>query len=243
MSILSVRRLSKSFGGLTAVPDLSLELEAGEILGLIGPNGAGKTTVFNCISGFLPPDSGEILLDGASIRGRKPSEICRMGLARTFQIVRPFLGLTVFENVLVGALVRERSLARAEQEVREIVQLTGLEPFSGAEAGSLPLPVRKRLELAKALATNPRVLLLDEVMGGLVPSEVEEIIGLIRRIRAAGVAVLMIEHVMQGVMALAQRVLVINYGVKIAEGSPEEVVRNQDVIEAYLGKEFARARG
>ena len=241
MSILSVRHLSKSFGGLAAVPDLSLELQEGEILGLIGPNGAGKTTVFNCISGFLPPDSGEILLGGRSIRRLKPFRICRMGLARTFQIAKPFLSLTVFDNILVGALVRERSLAKAEGEVREIIRLAGLEPFAGAEAHSLPLPVRKRLELAKAIATAPRVLLLDEVMGGLNPSEVEEIIALIRTISQAGVSVLMIEHVMQGVMALAQRVLVINYGEKIAEGSPEEVVRDKEVIEAYLGREFVLA--
>ncbi len=243
MIILSVRHLSKSFGGLAAVPDLSLELQEGEILGLIGPNGAGKTTVFNCISGFLPPDAGEILLGERSIQRLKPFQICRMGLARTFQIVKPFLSLTVFDNILVGALVRERSLPKAEQGVREIIQLAGLEPFAGVEAHSLPLPVRKRLELAKAMATAPRVLLLDEVMGGLNPSEVEEIIFLIRKINAAGVSVLMIEHVMQGIMALAQRVLVINYGEKIAEGSPEEVVRDKEVIEAYLGREFVRAYG
>jgi branched-chain amino acid transport system ATP-binding protein len=226
-----------------AVPDLDFELREGEILGLIGPNGAGKTTVFNCISGFIAPDSGEILLDGKSIRNLKPHQICARGLVRTFQIVKPFLNLTVFDNVLVGALVREPSFSRAEREVRELIRLSGLEPFSGVEAHSLPLPVRKRLELARAVATRPRVLLLDEVMGGLNPSEVEEVIRLILDIRRSGVSVLMIEHVMQGVMALAQRVVVINYGQKIAEGAPEEVVRDKGVIEAYLGKEFVRAHG
>lgn len=243
VTVLVVTHLNKSFGGLKAVSDFSLELKDGEILGLIGPNGAGKTTVFNCLSGFLPPDEGDILLGGRSIRGMQPHQICKLGLARTFQIVKPFLNLSVFENVLVGALVKGKSLKKTEEEVGAIVRMTGLEPFSSAEAYSLPLPLRKRLELARALSTRPKVLLLDEIMAGLNPAEVDEVVRLIREINTRGISILLIEHVMQGVMALAQRVQVINYGRKIAEGTPGEVVRDKEVIEAYLGKEFLDAQG
>ncbi|RPI72349.1 MAG: ABC transporter ATP-binding protein, partial [Desulfobacteraceae bacterium] len=209
----------------------------------IGPNGAGKTTVFNCLTGFLPLDQGDVFLENRSIKNRKPYEICRLGLVRTFQIVRPFLTISVLENVLVAAMLREPSLKKARATSRNILEFTGLGKYMQAPAGSLPLPLRKRLELAKTLATQPKVLLLDEVMGGLIPSEVDEIIRLLREIHKKGMSILLIEHVMRGVMALSQRVLVINYGRKIAEGAPQEVVTNAEVIEAYLGKEFRSAQG
>jgi branched-chain amino acid transport system ATP-binding protein len=243
LSILVTQGLTKQFGGLVAVSDLSFELVEGEILGLIGPNGAGKTTVFNCLTGFLDADRGDLRLGGRSIKGRQPHEICRLGLVRTFQIVRPFLNISVLDNVLVGAMLRQRVMGRAREEALAIVETVGLGRYGHALAGGLPLPLRKRLELAKAMATKPRVLLLDEVMAGLNPTEVDELIELIRRINGQGVSVLLIEHVMRGVMALSQRVIVINYGQKIAEGRPEEVVRDKEVVEAYLGKEFLGAQG
>jgi branched-chain amino acid transport system ATP-binding protein len=243
MSILSVSGLSKSFGGLQAVDSLSFELEPGGILGLIGPNGAGKTTVFNCITGFIPPDAGEVRLEGADLGGLQPHQICKRGLVRTFQIVRPFLNINVLDNVMVGAMMAGSGVAAARDRAREIIGLVGLERYTDAPAGSLPLPLRKRLELARALSTRPRVLLLDEVMAGLTPTEVGQLIGLIHEVRDRGVSVLLIEHVMQGVMALCEEIVVINYGRRIARGAPEEVVRQPAVVEAYLGEEYAGAHG
>lgn len=243
MSILAVNDLTKHFGGLIAVSDLSFKLDEGEILGLIGPNGAGKTTVFNCLTGFLNPDQGEIIFDGKDVRGMRPHEICHLGLTRTFQIVKPFLTISVLDNVMVGALIREKSIPKAEQASLEILKVAGLGEMARLEAQGLPLPLRKRLELARALATKPKVLLLDEVMAGLNPAEVDEIIVLIREVSRSGVSILLIEHVMQGVMALSERVLVINYGRQIAQGTPDAVVKDQKVVEAYLGKEFLGAQG
>ena len=243
MSILSVNQLSKNFGGLMAVKELSFKLEKGDILGLIGPNGAGKTTVFNCLTGFIPPDQGEILFHGKSVKDMQPYKISQLGLVRTFQIVKPFLTISVLDNVMVGALIKEKSIPKARQESMEIIEFLGLGRMANVEAQGLPLPLRKKLELARALATKPKILLLDEVMAGLNPTEVDEIIDLIRQVNERGISILLIEHVMRGIMALSQRVLVINYGERIAEGAPEEVVKDKGVIEAYLGKEFLSAQG
>jgi branched-chain amino acid transport system ATP-binding protein len=243
VSILSANNLTKRFGGLTAVGNLSFELEEGEVLGLIGPNGAGKTTVFNCLSGFLPPDEGEIYFEQKRLNRLQPFQISQRGMVRTFQIVKPFLTISVLDNVMVGALAKEKSTARAKNKSLEIIEFVGLSGWVYKEAQGLPLPLRKRLELARALATRPKVLLLDEVMAGLNPTEVDALVALLKEINRRGISILLIEHVMRGVMALSQRVIVINYGVKIAEGAPEDVVRDEEVIEAYLGKEFLSAQG
>ena len=226
-----------------AVDDLSFELEKGGILALIGPNGAGKTTVFNCLSGFLPLDEGEVYLEDRKLGGLQPFQICQMGMARTFQIVKPFLTISVLDNVMVGALAKEKSTSKAKKKSLEIIEFIGLSSWTHEEAQGLPLPLRKRLELARALATQPKVLLLDEVMAGLNPTEVDELIALLKEVNRQGVSIFLIEHVMRGVMALAKWVIVINYGIQIAEGSPEDVVKDQQVIEAYLGKEFLSAQG
>jgi len=226
-----------------AVGDLSFELEKGGILALIGPNGAGKTTVFNCLSGFLPLDEGEVYLEDRKLGGLQPFQICQMGMARTFQIVKPFLTISVLDNVMVGALAKEKSTSKAKKKSLEIIEFIGLSSWTHKEAQGLPLPLRKRLELARALATQPKVLLLDEVMAGLNPTEVDELIALLKEVNRQGVSIFLIEHVMRGVMALSKWVIVINYGIQIAEGSPEDVVKDQQVIEAYLGKEFLSAQG
>jgi len=242
VSILSANELTKRFGGLMAVGDLSFELDQGEILALIGPNGAGKTTVFNCLSGFLSADEGDVFFEEKRLSGLQPFQICQLGMARTFQIVKPFLNISVLDNVMVGALSRKKSTARAKKKSFEIIEFVGLSSWTHKEAQGLPLPLRKRLELARALATQPKVLLLDEVMAGLNPTEVDELIVLLKEVNREGISIFLIEHVMRGVMALSNRVIVINYGVKIAEGTPKDVVKDREVIEAYLGKEFLSAQ-
>ncbi|MBC7356491.1 MAG: ABC transporter ATP-binding protein [Desulfomicrobiaceae bacterium] len=241
--LLQLRDVSKSFRGLMAVSQVSLEVGDGEVVGLIGPNGAGKTTVFNLISGFLCPDEGEILFRGHSLVGHKPHQVCRLGLARTFQIVKPFGNLNVLENVAVGAFNRFPSIAEAEAKAWETLQLIGLEHKAFQPANSLTTPDRKRLELARALATGPKLLLLDEVMAGLNPSEKFRMTDLVRKIRSRGVAVLIIEHAMRVIMELSDRIYVLNYGRCICAGPPHTVCNNAQVIEAYIGKGYAEGRG
>ena len=234
---LSARSLRIAFGGLPAVDDVSFDVAEGEILGLIGPNGAGKTTLFNLVSGYLRPSSGEIHLGDRNVTGLKPWALARLGVSRTFQVVRPFPRLTVLGNVAVGAHLRHRSRSEAERAAREVLGFLGMERLADAEAGSLSLPSRKRLEIARALAIEPRLLLLDEVVAGLNPAEAEEIIGLIRRVRERGVTIVIVEHIMRVIMGLSDRVVALSYGRKIAEGTPQAVAADPSVIAAYLGSE------
>ena len=243
MALLDVVSVEKRFGGLQALAGASLTVESGEIVGLIGPNGAGKTTLFHLISGFVVPDAGVVRLDGEPTLGLPPHQLCRRGLVRTFQIVKPFHGLTVLENVRVGALARTSGFAAATARAREVVAFVGLEAKAARPARALTLAERKRLEPARALATGPRLLLLDEVMAGLNPTETERIVELCRRINGRGIAILLIEHVMRAVMALSHRVVVLNQGEVIATGPPAAIAGDRRVIDAYLGEEWDREAG
>ncbi len=234
---LSARSLRAEFGGLVAVNDVSFDVAEGEILGLIGPNGAGKTTLFNLVSGYLRPTRGTIALFGRDVTGLPPWALARLGVSRTFQVVRPFPRLTVLGNVAVGAHLRHRSRAEAERAAADVLALVGMEGLAHVEAASLSLPSRKRLEIARALALSPRLLLLDEVVAGLNPHEVEETIALLRRVRDRGVTLVIVEHIMKVIMGLSDRVVVLDYGRKIAEGPPPAVAADPQVVAAYLGSE------
>jgi branched-chain amino acid transport system ATP-binding protein len=233
--MLEVRGLTKSFGGLKAVRAVDLDVAAGAIVGLVGPNGAGKTTCFAMIAGFIPPDAGTVRFLGADITRQPPHAICAAGMVRTFQITQPFAGLSVLQNVMVGAYHRIADSAGAAARATEVATRLGLGKLLDRPADSLTVAMRKRLELARALATQPKLLLLDEVMAGLNPAEITDIVGLVRSIRDSGVTVLLIEHVMQAVMALAETVTVLNQGAVIATGTPRQIAADAGVIEAYLG--------
>jgi branched-chain amino acid transport system ATP-binding protein len=238
--LLQVKNLSRAFGGLLALARVSFEIGPGEIVGLIGPNGAGKTTLFAVLSGFLTPSQGEIRFMELSIAGMRPHRLCHLGIARTFQVVRPFLEMTVFENVKAAAVFgkpNRRPAVETNREVNEILETTGIAPLAHTTAHSLSLPERKRLEVARTLATHPRLLLLDEVLAGLNPREVGEAIPFIRSLNTEKkISILMVEHNLRAIMGICRRILVLNFGQLIFDGTPEEAVENPEVISAYLGE-------
>jgi branched-chain amino acid transport system ATP-binding protein len=239
--LLTLERVTKRFGGLTAVREVSLTVPAGDLLGIIGPNGAGKTTLFHVISGYFQPDEGRVVFDGRDVTGQPAHAISRLGLTRTFQIVKPFGNLSVLDNVMIGALTRVASTRQARAEAASVIEICGLGPHAAVRARTLPLALRKRLEVARALATRPRLLLLDEVMAGLNPTELVAMIDLIRRLHAEGLTLIVIEHIMAAMMRLARRIVMLHHGEKIAEGTPREITSDRRVIDAYLGEEFVLA--
>ena len=240
--MLTLESVTKRFGGLTAVRAVSLEVRVGDLLGIIGPNGAGKTTLFNVISGYYRPEEGRVRFEGHDVTGLPAHEISRLGLTRTFQIVKPFGRLSVADNVMIGALTRVPRVRDARIEAERVIALCGLGPHAHAHARALPIALRKRLEVARALATRPRLLLLDEVMAGLNPAELGGIVELVRRVHAEGVTLIVIEHIMAAMMRLAQRIVVLHHGEKIAEGTPAQIVADRRVVDAYLGEEFVLAQ-
>jgi branched-chain amino acid transport system ATP-binding protein len=237
MALLEGKNITKRFGALTAVNGVHFSVEEGEILGIIGPNGAGKSTLFNVVAGIYKPDRGQVILKGKDISGWKPHRICRAGVAKTSQVVQPFIQMSVLENVLVGGLHgKGLSLNMATQEAGEILEFVGLGGSKDMPSGSIAVPARRRLELARALATGAEVILLDENMAGLNPTEIEGVLRLLREIRKQGKTLIVVEHIMRAVMGISDRILVLNYGEKIGEGTPNEVAMNERVIEAYLGE-------
>ena len=240
--ILELDRVTKRFGGLTAVSNVSFTVPAGQILGIIGPNGAGKTTLFNVISGYYRPESGRVVFAGHDVTRQAPHAICRLGLTRTFQLVKPFGNLSVIDNVMIGALTRLPTVSSARLEAERVVEACGLAAHAAGQARTLPIGLRKRLEVARALATRPRLLLLDEVMAGLNPTELAGMVELIRRLHADGLTLIAIEHIMAAMMRLAQRIVVLHHGEAIAEGAPAAITQDRRVVDAYLGEEFVLAQ-
>ncbi len=241
MALFEVNGLTKTFGGLAANRDITMHVEAGEILGLIGPNGAGKTTFFNCVTGFYPPTAGSIRFQGRDITGWPPERVCQVGIARTFQIVRVLKDLTVLENVMIGAFLRHPRVPDARRKALDVLALTGLADRQDQIARNLTIAGKKRLELARALATEPTLLFLDEAMAGLNPSEIHAAVSIVRRLREEGITIVMVEHVMKVVMPLADRIVVLDSGQIIADDVPEKIAANERVIEAYLGEKYRAA--
>ena len=239
--MLEVTGLTKKFGGLTAVNNVSINVEKGEIVGLIGANGAGKTTLFNMVAGEFPPTEGKIVFNGKEIQGNPGYKMCHMGIGRTYQIVKPFSSLTVLDNVVVGALLKDANVKRAREKARKVIELVGLDYRADVVGADLNLPELKRLELARALATDPELLLLDEVMAGLNPADSDKMIELVKEINKTGITIIIIEHVMKAIMRLSDRIYVLNQGCLIAQGKPEEVSNDPEVIKSYFGeKRYAK---
>ncbi|TMJ47090.1 MAG: ABC transporter ATP-binding protein [Alphaproteobacteria bacterium] len=240
---LVIKGLNKRFGGLRAVQDVSFTVKENETLALIGPNGAGKTTSFHLITGFHRPDSGSVKAFGQEITGLKPHDVCALGLARTFQVAKPFGAMTVLANVMTGAFLRDRHVTAARDKAREAIEFVGLSAKQQTAARDLTTIDQRRLEMARALATQPRILLLDEVMAGLNPAEIDQAVALVGKLSQAGLTIVIVEHVMRAIMAVARHIVVLDHGQKIAEGSPKDIVENPEVIRAYLGSGYVHAPG